>query len=469
MSHLYIAAAHKSSGKTTVSVGLAAALVKRGVAVQPFKKGPDYIDPLWLSRAAGKPCYNLDFFTKTRQEIISTFAGNLDGKSIGLIEGNKGLFDGIDVEGTDSNAALATMLAAPVVLVIDTGGITRGIAPLIRGYLDFDPDVNIAGVILNKVGGARHEAKLRAALERYTDTEVLGAIGRDSSLEIPERHLGLIPANEASGPAAADSMISRLADAISAGVNLERIIELSNTASLPAGVKSVLTASGPHTLKSRKDVRIAIARDAAFGFYYPDDLEAFETAGAELIPFDTLNDAHLPEAEGLFIGGGFPETHLAALSANKNLLIDIREALLAGKPAYAECGGLMYLARNIRWREESCDMAGFVPADVVVGKRPQGRGYMVVEESGNSPWPQAPGTGKNDTDAKPVHEFHYARLQNLAPDSVFVHRVLRGSGIDGFHDGLLINNLVAGFAHQRNTLVNPWVERFVAFVREKSA
>jgi cobyrinic acid a,c-diamide synthase len=463
MPHLYIAAAHKSSGKTSVSVGLTAALVKRGLAVRTFKKGPDYIDPLWLAHAAGRPCYNLDFFTQTRKEIITTFAGHLHDVDIAVIEGNKGLFDGVDVEGTDSNAALATMLAAPVVLVIDTGGMTRGIAPLIRGYLEFDPDVNISGVILNKVGGARHEAKLRGALERYTDAAVLGAIGRDAALEIPERHLGLIPANETSGATAADTMITRLADAISTSVDLDRIIEIASAAKIPASMTGVFTQ--PQRLSSRVQpvVRIAIARDAAFGFYYPDDLEAFAAAGAELIPFDTLNDAHLPEAEGLFIGGGFPETHLEALNANQSLRIDIRQALTAGMPAYAECGGLMYLARSIQWRGECRDMVGAVPADAVVGERPQGRGYMLLEESGKSPWLRMPNAG-----SIPVHEFHYARLKNLGEDQVFAHRVLRGTGIDGHHDGLVINNLLAGFAHHRNTEKNPWVERFVAFVREKS-
>jgi len=462
MGHLYIAAAHKSSGKTSISVGLTAALVKRGLAVQTFKKGPDYIDPLWLARAAGRPCYNLDFFTQTHREITTTFTGKLGDADIGLIEGNKGLFDGVDVEGKDSNAALASMLSAPVVLVIDTGGMTRGIAPLIRGYLDFDPEVNICGVILNKVGGARHESKLRAALERYTSAEVLGAIGRDAALEIPERHLGLIPANEATGPTAADTMVSRLADAVSAGVNLDRLLDIANTARLPAGIADL-----PQTLLSRTepDVRIAIARDAAFGFYYPDDLEAFEKVGAKLIPFDTLNDSKLPESDGLFIGGGFPETHLKALSANHGLLKDIRQALAAGMPAYAECGGLMYLARNIQWRGENGNMVGAVPADVLVGSRPQGRGYMLLEESGDSPWLPIP---KASSGGVPVHEFHYARLENLAENPVFAQRVLRGTGIDGVHDGLVTNNLLAGFAHHRNTAANPWVERFVTFVREQS-
>ena len=471
MAHLYIAAAHKSSGKTTLSVGLTAALVQTGQVVQTFKKGPDYIDPLWLARAAQRPCYNLDFFTQTREEIIDTFTSRLDTPAIGLIEGNKGLFDGVDVDGTDSNAALATILAAPVVLVIDSSGMTRGIAPLIRGYLDFDPNVNICGIILNKVGGARHEAKLRAALERYTDAEVLGAIGRDRTLEIPERHLGLIPANETSGAGSADTMISRLADAVTAGVDLDRIMELSKTASLSLTKETAIAGSQP--FKPKADVRIAIARDAAFGFYYPDDLEAFAQAGAELVPFDTLSDAHLPEADGLFIGGGFPETQLDALSANTSLLQDIREALAAGKPAYAECGGLMYLAQNIRWRGKCRDMVGAVPAEVRVGRRPQGRGYMILEETGNSPWPKpsviaSPDNGYNKSAAIRVHEFHYARLHKLGGDHIYTQNVLRGAGIDGVHDGLLINNLVAGFAHHRNTSANPWVERFVAFVREHS-
>jgi cobyrinic acid a,c-diamide synthase len=466
MAHLYVAAAHKSSGKTTVSIGLTAALASRGIALQTYKKGPDYIDPLWLARAAGRPCYNLDFYIQTHAEILATFRSHLPENGIGLIEGNKGLFDGIDVQGSDSNAALASMLGAPVVLVIDTGGMTRGIAPLIRGYLDFDPDVNIGGVILNKVGGARHESKLRAALEYYTDAGVLGAIGRDRTLEIPERHLGLIPANEATGPAAAASVIARLAAAVSAGVDLERVIDLAGSASVPQHGPDRLGSGQRRAPEPAADVRIAIARDAAFGFYYPDDLEAFEQAGAELIPFDTLNDPHLPEADGLFIGGGFPETHLAALSANQSLLTDIKQALDSGKPAYAECGGLMYLARRIEWRGECANMVGFVPADIRVGKRPQGRGYMLVEETGKSPWP-APSTPVVRAEI-PVHEFHYARLQNLEGEQAFSHRVLRGTGIDGSHDGLIINNVVSGFAHHRNTATNPWVERFVAFVRDRS-
>lgn len=469
MGHLYIAAAHKSSGKTSVSIGLTAAFVKRGLALQTFKKGPDYIDPLWLTHAAGRPCYNLDFYTQSHAEIIDTFTSRIEGKDVGLIEGNKGLFDGIDVAGSDSNAALAKLLGSPVLLVIDTAGITRGVAPLIQGYLGFDPKVNICGVILNKVGGARHEAKLRAALEQYTDAEVLGSIGRDAAFRIPERHLGLIPANEATGFGAAETMVSRLAFAVSMSIDLDRILEIAQKAKLPPGIKDKSHQAPPVTTKAKPDVKIAIARDAAFGFYYPDDLEAFERAGAELVPFDTLKDKHLPECDGLFIGGGFPETQIEALAANHSLLTEIREALAAGKPAYAECGGLMYLSRRISWKGTTGEMVGAVSADTLVGKRPQGRGYMRLRDSGHSPWPQQQRDDNAGTGDIPVHEFHYARLKNLEADSRFAYSVVRGTGIDGHRDGLVVNNLQAGFSHHRNTASNPWVERFVSFVREKSA
>ncbi len=428
------------------------------MALQPFKKGPDYIDPLWLGRAAGNACYNLDFFTQSHDEIAATFAGHATTAGINLIEGNKGLFDGVDVAGSDSNAALAKMLAAPVVLVIDPSGMTRGIAPLIRGYLGFDPDVNIAGVILNKTGGTRHEGKLRAALERYTDIDVLGAIGRDSSLEIPERHLGLVPANETN---ATDTIIAKLAKAVTSQVELDRIVEIANAA--PATATAPVRDSLPAA-----DVRIGIARDAAFGFYYPDDLDAFALAGAELVPFDTLSDAHLPAVDGLFIGGGFPETHLVKLAENRTLLANIRQVLSAGMPAYAECGGLMYLARSIQWHNGKYAMAGVVPGDVIVDDRPQGRGYVLLERSGSDPWPVATTEERARKQRIPAHEFHYARLENLPDNREFAYRVQRGHGIDGRHDGLLVENLLAGFAHHRNTAANPWVERFVAFVRTKS-
>ncbi len=456
MAHLLIAAAHKSSGKTLVATGIAAALARRGLSVQPFKKGPDYIDPLWLGRAAGRPCRNLDFHTMARGEILDVFARHAAAADIAVIEANKGLYDGLDLEGHDSNAALARLLGSPVVLVIDTRGMTRGIAPLVRGYIDFDREVDIKGVILNQVGGPRHESKLLAALNHYTDLPVLGAVGRDPGLTIPERHLGLIPANEA---VEADATIVRLADAISDGVDLDRIVA---TASAAAAFDAPVQDATP---APSAEVRIAVARDAAFGFYYPGDLEAFARAGATLVPFDTLSDASLPDADGLFIGGGFPETQMAALSANASLRMSIREALAAGLPAYAECGGLMYLARSIAWRGETHDMAGVIPADAVVHERPRGRGYMTLEETGASPWPVTDGLPSTLA----AHEFHYASLENLPDDAAYAYRVLRGTGIDGRNDGVVIGNLLASFMHQRDVTANRWVNRFVTFVKSTAA
>lgn len=435
-------------------------MAKRGLKVQPFKKGPDYIDPLWLGRAAGTPCFNLDFFTMSHAEIQSTFSTRSTASEVSLVEGNKGLFDGLDLEGTDSNAALAKMLSLPVVLVIDTNGMTRGIAPLINGYLDFDSDVDVRGVILNKVGGSRHEAKLRAALERYTDIEVLGAIGHDPALEIPERHLGLVPANESKD---ADKTITCLTEAVSDGVDVGRVLEIAGTGNAQASE----TAMRPNWPGA--DVRIAIARDTAFSFYYQDDLEAFAAAGAELVPFDTLNDAKLPTVDGLYIGGGFPETHLPALSQNQSLREDIRHQLAAGMPAYAECGGLMYLSQNIRWQDETFDMVGTVPGEITVEKRPQGRGYVVLKETGQGLWPAMPDSSDSASDRIAAHEFHYARLDMQSDAATFAYDVVRGDGIDGEHDGLVVGDLIAGFVHQRNTSSNPWVSRFVAFVRERAS
>ncbi len=457
MGSLLISAAHKSSGKTTVTLGLAAALRGRGLRVQPFKKGPDYIDPLWLTEAAGRPCYNLDFNTQSREEVLDLFGRRSAGADLSLVEGNKGLHDGTAQDGSNSNAGLARLLGTPVVLVLDTRGMTRGVAPLVLGFQAFDPEVRLAGVVLNQVGGARHEAKLREALATHTDVPVLGAVARSAELEIRERHLGLVPSNE---HAVARAVLDRIAGRIAEQVDLDAVLAASAQARpLPTAASSDRSAAAPR-------VRIGVARDRAFGFYYADDLDALERAGAELVAFDTLGDARLPEVDGLFIGGGFPETHAAELEANAGLREALRAAIEAGLPAYAECGGLMYLARSIRWGEDVRRMVGVLPFDVVMHDRPQGRGYVRLAETGLGPWPVAA-----EADGTPVaaHEFHYSRLENVPPGLVYAYRVLRGHGIDGERDGVVYRNLFASYSHLRNVAASPWAERFVAFVREKRA
>jgi len=453
MPYFYLSAAHKSSGKTTLSIGICGALREQGFQVQPFKKGPDYIDPLWLSAASGRSCRNLDFYTMGEAEIRGEFSRHMAGADIGLIEGNKGLFDGMDLAGSDSNAGMAALLQSPVVLVLDTGGMTRGIAPLLLGYQAFDQRIRIAGVILNKVGGDRHEGKLRETVEHYTDIPVLGAVHRSSHLQIHERHLGLIPSNEDLGAA---QKISSLAQIVGAQVDLNRLREIAATAPEVAGPDRP-SAVAP------ADLRIGYARDRAFGFYYPGDLEALRANGAELVPFDTLCDERLPDVDGLFIGGGFPESVMAELESNRAMRAQISEFIESGGPVYAECSGLMYLSRSIAWQGRSAEMVGVIPAAAVMRERPQGRGYIKLQETEHAPWPRTPGQGSDRVIHG--HEFHYSALDGLEGERVYAYRVLRGTGIDGRHDGLVYKNLLACYSHMRDVGGNHWTLRFLEHVR----
>jgi cobyrinic acid a,c-diamide synthase len=457
MTHFLVSAAHKSSGKTTISLGLCAALAARGRTVQPFKKGPDYIDPMWLGRAAGRACHNLDFYTQSHDEIRAVYDRQSADADVTIIEGNKGLYDGMDPAGSDSTGALAAHLGLPVVLVIDTQGITRGVAPLILGYQAFDPNLKIAGVILNKVAGDRHEGKLHAAVGHYTDIPVLGAVHRSRALQIEERHIGLTPTNE---DVEADHRIKQIADHISEHVDLGLLLSITRElkTDIPAEPKADIPAASSN---AQPRVRLGVARDAAFGFYYDADLLALAAAGAELVFFDTLKDAHLPSVDGLVFSGGFPETQMQKLESNTTMRAEIASAIEGGMPAYAECGGLMYLARQITWRGQTSKMVGVIGADVVMEERPVGRGYVRLTETDNCLWPQ------NRTSANaeiPAHEFHYSRLENLDPDIRFAYDVKRGMGVDGINDGIVYRNLLASYAHLRDVNDNHWTRRFVDFV-----
>ncbi|VAW65378.1 Protein similar to cobyrinic acid a,c-diamide synthetase clustered with dissimilatory sulfite reductase [hydrothermal vent metagenome] len=455
MSHFLISAAHKSSGKTTLSIGLCAALTESGSIVQPFKKGPDYIDPMWLSKAASRDCHNLDFYTMHQDEIIETVKHYSRATDITLIEGNKGLHDGLNLDGSNSNAALASLLKAPVILVLDARGMTRGIAPLILGYQAFDTDVNIAGVILNQLGGSRHESKLHAVIEHYTDVEVIGSVYKNPALCIDERHLGLMPSNEDDS---ADAKIRQISDIIKDQVDLNLLRTIASEAPALPNVKSTLRES----IHICSALKIGIVRNDVFGFYYPGDLDAIQKTGAELINIDTLREQTLPEVDGLFIGGGFPETRIRELEANQSMRTQIKQALDNGLPCYAECGGLMYLSRSLSWQEQQGEMVGFIPADCVMHSTPQGRGYIKLEETAHHPWAQY------KPSPEPVvagHEFHYSALENLDPGLKFAYKVKRGAGINGEHDGIIINNTLANYAHLRETTANHWAQRFIQFVQ----
>ncbi|MXZ81844.1 MAG: cobyrinate a,c-diamide synthase, partial [Gammaproteobacteria bacterium] len=305
MQGFLISATRRSSGKTTVAVGLCRALKNRGLEPAPFKKGPDYIDPMWLGLSAGAPCVNLDFNTMTEREIARRFARHCKGRKMAVLEGNMGLFDGMDPAGRDSNAELARQLGLPVILVVDCRGMTRGIAPLLLGYAAFDPEINLAGVVLNNVGGSRHESKLRAAVREYTDLPVVGAMARQAHLTIPERHLGLATSGEDDN---ADRHVEAIASAVESALDIETLIRIANRHRIR------LASAGREGVPSGAEgIRLGIARDRAFSFYYPDDIADMEDAGIDLVGFSPVDDAGLPDVDALLIGGGFPEMHAARL------------------------------------------------------------------------------------------------------------------------------------------------------------
>ncbi|MEB8433895.1 hydrogenobyrinic acid a,c-diamide synthase (glutamine-hydrolyzing) [Cocleimonas sp. KMM 6892] len=499
MSRIYISAAHKSSGKTTISIGLCAALSKQGLKVQPFKKGPDYIDPLWLARASGLSsiafknrmesddlvgCYNLDFNTQSKQEILDTLTLQSRNADISIIEGNKGLYDGVALDGSDSNAAVAKLTQSPVVLVIDSRGVTRGVAPLLAGYRLFDPDVNIAGVIFNLTGGPRHEEKLRAITETYTDIPILGMVRKNKAMALDERHLGLMPSNE---DHQADQKISDIAQIVSDSVDLNKLIEIAQSAPKITPVtsiskKDVASKNRQSHYSKHAKVRIGICEDEAFGFYYIDDKKALMAAGAELVSINTLHDKSLPDdLDGLFIGGGFPETQMQKLSDNVSMRNSIHDAIEAGMPTYAECGGLMYLTRSLEWNGKKSDMVGVISADTVMHRKPQGRGYVELEETTKMPWGkinhdsalanlrEVDSAGDEDSISNSLikaHEFHYSRLVNISSHGEYAYNVHRGVGITGDKDGWIYKNLLANYSHLRNTDNFQWAKRFVNFVQE---
>ncbi len=441
---LLVAAPQGRSGKTTVCIGLSAALSKRGLAVQPFKKGPDYIDASWLSAAAGRPCRNLDLFMVSRQAVLGSFHRFSAAADVAVIEGAMGLYDGVDLAGSGSSAQLARLLKAPVVLVVNVTRMTRSVAALVSGYQRFEPEVNIAGVILNNVASGRHESMLVHSIKRYCGIPVLGCLPKAAPVTIAERHLGLVPQGE-SAPLA-----EKVADArelIESHVDIDGVLRVARGA-------EALAPSGERTTPKRApSVRLGVVRDRAFSFYYPENLEALEQAGAELVSINALEDPHLPAISGLYIGGGFPEMFAERLQANGQLRREIAAAIDQGLPVYAECAGLLYLTRTLRWQERTFEMVGALPIDVSFSARPQGHGYVAGRVVGENPFLEV---GQRLLG----HEFHYARLENAAGLATAYH-LERGHGVGGNQDGIVHKNVLASFTHLHALGYPTWAERLV--------
>lgn len=436
---LLIAAPHGRSGKTTFSIGLCDAVRQRGLQVQPFKKGPDYIDPSWLSAAAGRACRTLDPFFQPSEESLKQgfFRGSKDADLV-MIEGNHGLYDSPTDDGRGSNAAVARILSAPIILVVNSARMGRSAAAMVHGFQTFEDNTPIMGVVLNNFSGIRHEIKMRTAIETYCGIKVVGAIPRDETVRIPERHLGLIPRGE-------DPTLNPAIEACR--VMVERFIDIEAVLAIArSGVKPSDSSEQPSTQPlpgykpPLKGPKLGVLRDQAFTFYYPENLEALEDAGARLIFIDALQDTTLPEVDGMYIGGGFPELFMNELEANHSLRQAIHHKIESGLPVYAECGGLMYLSKRIHWGDHSAEMVGAISCEVEIHEQPQGHGYVEAEVTRENPiWPV--GTILRG------HEFHNSRLSNLNGVSQAVYRLKRGSGLGNSQDGLIYRNVLAAYTH----------------------
>ncbi len=441
-----------------MTVGLCAALAARGLTVQPFKKGPDYIDPSWLTEAAGRPCRNLDPFLMGQDVVLAAFAHGCAGANLAIVEGAMGLYDGLDLAGSGSTAMLARWLDAPILLVVNAQRITRSVAALVQGYQHFEPDTRIAGVILNNVARGRQQAIMTQAIEQYCGLPVVGSLLRSDALSIPDRHLGLVPRAEN------DSLVPAIAaarDAVSASFDLNQILEIAKQTT---DVRPPTTVSNePKSETQNPKSKIGVVRDRAFTFYYPENLEALEAAGAELVFINSLRDAHLPGIDALYIGGGFPEVFMGELQANASLRAEIKAAVEAGLPVYAECGGLMYLARSITWGGQRAEMVGVFPCEVHMMDKPQGHGYVELEVTGDNSF------FSHDTRLK-GHEFHnstldlrgLANLEGLGA----AFRVTRGRGLDGERDGLAYKTVLASYTHVHALGTPEWAPALVARAAE---
>ena len=444
-----IAGLRGGSGKTVLTVGLCAALRRRGLRVAPFKKGPDYIDAAWLSTAAERPCRNLDLFLMPHGAVAQSFAAAAKDADLALVEGNRGLFDGMDAQGSYSTAELAKLLGTPVVLAVDCTKATRTVAALVLGCQRLDPQVPLRGVILNQTAGARHESVLREAVERTCGLPVLGTVGKIPKPLFSERHLGLVPPQEHGQRTAA---IEQVADVALRHLDLDAILDLARQApalDLPAQVPTAERAVAPER------ARIGVFRDAAFQFYYPENLEALDREGARLVEVSPLRDAELPELDALYIGGGFPETLAPRLAENRPFLASVRRAIEAGLPVYAECGGAVFLGQRLLFEGNEYAMAGVLPVVFGFAKRPQGHGYAVLETVEQNPFYPVGESLRG-------HEFHYTYMQSsTAEDLRFAFRVRRGHGFDGRHDGLCHRTVLACYTHVHAMGTASWAASLV--------
>lgn len=441
---IVVAGISGDSGKTIISCGLIGSFKEMCLAVSAFKKGPDYIDPAWLSLATGKPARNLDTFLMGFDIVKDSFLKYADKDGINVIEGNRGLFDGVDSSGTHSTAELAKLLEAPVVLVLDISKITRTAAAVVLGCVKLDPEVKVGGVILNRAANGRHARIVKDAIESITGLPVFGAIPKLSgSSVLPSRHLGLIMPGELQGSLL---FLKEAKHIIEENVDVRAIVEAAKSAPSPKWIRPSFV--GKITEGDR--VKIAYFKDESFSFYYPENLEMLEAAGAELIPISPSRGILPDDLDGVYIGGGFPEMNLASIVSNREMLAAIKEAGENGLPIYAECGGLIYLSRSIEWNGRTYPLSGVLPVTVRMHEKPQGHGYCEATVNSENPFFDVGTTLRG-------HEFHYSAISDYDPRIRCSLSLSRGVGCFDKRDGLNYKNVFASYMHVHAASTPEWV------------
>lgn len=434
-----IAGTHSGVGKTTITTAIMAAFTAGGRRVQPYKVGPDYIDPSYHTIATGNPCRNLDSWMLSDETVARLFLHSAQNADVSVIEGVMGLFDGSQAAGDrGSSAQIAKLLNCPVILIVDVKSMARSAAAMVSGFVNFDPDVKIAGVIFNRIGSERHLDLVREAVELYCRVPVVGYIRKNAKLEMPSRHLGLVPTVEGGDLPA---KISGLADEIREGVDFNKILQIADAAVdiVPSG--AYLSAGKKESTNNQK-ARIGLARDEAFSFYYQDGLEELAHQGAELVPFSPLHDTQIPpDLDGIYIGGGFPEIFIRELADNQGMLNALQSAGAQGMPILAECGGLMYLSRVIvDFNGRDYGMVGLVPGRCMMEKSLVGMGYIEAEALDHNVILKAGQKLKG-------HEFHYSRLVPDDPDFSYAFRLTRNKSGETVLDGYARENILASYLH----------------------
>ncbi len=467
---ILIAGDRSSAGKTTISIGIMSVLRDMGYTVQPFKVGLDFIDPSYHTEVTGRYSRNLDGYLMSENAVREVYSHAIKGADIAVIEGVRGLYEGLEATSDiGSTAQIAKLLDCPVILAINARSITRSTAALVSGYRSFDPGVNIIGVILNNIGSGRHAEKARTAIETYTGIPVIGVIPRNDSMKISMRHLGLIPAMEGRRKLPDfDQNLGRIKQIIKEGIDIDRLISFAKGAHVLEKPDVVIFKAGSH----QNTAKIGVALDEAFNFYYRDNLELLELAGAELVYFSPVKDRILPDVDGLYIGGGYPELFAGELEENNAMRESIQQASSEGLPIYAECGGLMYLTTEIHTdvtgngNYNMAEMQGgtFRMVGAIPGKTLMGHKRVVSYNIGSFTKDNVIGKAGQSFIG---HEFHHSEIIDLPDNTEFAIRLDRGIGIRGELDGILVNNTLAAYAHLHAASYTEFAQEFVSTVINK--